>query len=44
MVYQKTTTNEWTLRILDNINANFVLDSVGIEINLADIYEGIYPF
>jgi Uma2 family endonuclease len=42
MVYQKTDTNEWTLRILDNINANFILDSVGIELNLADIYEDIY--
>jgi Uma2 family endonuclease len=42
MVYQKNDTNEWTLRILDNINANFILDSVGIELNLADIYEDIY--
>jgi Uma2 family endonuclease len=41
MVYQKTDMNEWTLRILDNINANFILDSVGIELNLADIYEDI---
>jgi Uma2 family endonuclease len=42
MVYQKTDAHEWKLRILDNINANFILDSVGIELNLADIYEDIY--
>ena len=42
MVYQKTDTNEWKLRLLDNINANFILDSVGIELTLADIYEDIY--
>jgi Uma2 family endonuclease len=42
MVYQKTDAHEWKLRVLDNINANFILDSVGIELNLADIYEGIY--
>jgi Uma2 family endonuclease len=42
MVYQKTDAHEWKLRFLDNINANFALDSVGIELNLADIYEGIY--
>ena len=73
MVYQKTNTNEWKLRFLDNIiavfsrmrgnkilkrltvkdsntphscdyryNANFMLDSVGIELNLTDIYEDIY--
>ena len=42
MVYQKTDTNEWKLRLLDNINANFMLDSVGIELSLADIYEDIY--
>jgi len=42
MVYKKAHAHEWTLRVLDNINANDVLDSVGIELNLADIYEGIY--
>jgi Uma2 family endonuclease len=42
MVYQKTDTNEWKLRVLDNIKATFSLDSVGIELNLADIYEDIY--
>ena len=42
MIYQKTDMNEWTLRILDTINAHFILDSVGIELNLADIYEYIY--
>jgi len=42
MVYQKTDAHEWKLRVLDNINANFILDSVGIELNLADIYEDIY--
>jgi hypothetical protein len=44
MVYKKTDEQEWKLRVLDSINASFVLNSVGIEINLADIYEGIYPF
>lgn len=42
MVYQKTDTNEWKLRVLENIKATFSLDSVGIELNLADIYEDIY--
>ena len=42
MVYKKTDAHEWTLQVLDNINANFILDSVGIELNLADIYEDIY--
>ncbi len=42
MVYKKTDEQEWKFRVLDNINSNFSLDSLGIEINLADIYEGIY--
>lgn len=44
MVYQKTNEQEWKLQVLDNINASFSLSSVEIEINLADIYEDIYPF
>ncbi|MGL5035043.1 MAG: Uma2 family endonuclease, partial [Microcystaceae cyanobacterium] len=39
MVYRRTETNDWLLRLWDQETEHFPLESVGIELAFADIYE-----
>lgn len=41
MLYRKGTNKNWSLDILDNQNDILELKSVGLEINLYDLYEGV---
>lgn len=41
LIYRRGTAKEWSLSILDNSTDTVRLESIGVEIQLQDIYEGV---